>query len=89
MQICILDGEKIPDQDALHTLLAASLSFPDWYGRNLDALYDCLTDVQDETEIELRHMELLEKNLGKYAVFLWKVLKNAAGENPRVHIHIR
>lgn len=25
--------------------IAAALSFPDWFGRNLDALYDCLTDL--------------------------------------------
>lgn len=33
--------------DKLSTLdaIAAALSFPDWFGRNLDALYDCLTDL--------------------------------------------
>lgn len=25
--------------------IGAALSFPAWYGRNLDALYDCLTDL--------------------------------------------
>lgn len=25
--------------------IATALSFPDWFGRNLDALYDCLTDL--------------------------------------------
>jgi RNAse (barnase) inhibitor barstar len=25
--------------------IGAVLSFPDWYGRNLDALYDCLVDL--------------------------------------------
>lgn len=25
--------------------IGAALSFPDWYGRNLDALYDCLVDL--------------------------------------------
>ncbi|GAA5151280.1 MULTISPECIES: barstar family protein [Amycolatopsis] len=33
--------------DKLSTLdaIAEALSFPDWFGRNLDALYDCLTDL--------------------------------------------
>ncbi len=25
--------------------IADALSFPDWFGHNLDALYDCLTDL--------------------------------------------
>jgi RNAse (barnase) inhibitor barstar len=25
--------------------IGAVLNFPDWYGRNLDALYDCLVDL--------------------------------------------
>ena len=25
--------------------IAEALSFPDWFGHNLDALYDCLTDL--------------------------------------------
>ncbi|HJT03700.1 MAG TPA: barstar family protein [Pseudonocardiaceae bacterium] len=25
--------------------IGAAMNFPAWYGRNLDALYDCLTDL--------------------------------------------
>ncbi|WP_367131285.1 barstar family protein [Saccharothrix sp. HUAS TT1] len=31
-------------QDAI-AAIADALSFPDWFGHNLDALYDCLTDL--------------------------------------------
>jgi hypothetical protein len=31
----------------MHTDLAAALDFPDYYGRNLDALADCLGDVAE------------------------------------------
>ena len=55
MRICILDGETILDKDMLHDTLAAALDFPDWYGRNLDALYDCLTDLAEEKEIRFRN----------------------------------
>ena len=41
----VLDGaELISKRDALCGI-AAVLSFPEWAGRNLDALYDCLTDL--------------------------------------------
>jgi hypothetical protein len=34
------------DED-LHRDMAAALDFPDYYGRNLDALNDCMRDVVD------------------------------------------
>lgn len=37
----------------LHNLLADALSFPDWYGNNLDALYDCLTDLEAPVHLHL------------------------------------
>jgi RNAse (barnase) inhibitor barstar len=30
----------------MHEALAAGLEFPDYYGRNLDALNDCLSDIE-------------------------------------------
>lgn len=40
----------------LHDALALALDFPTWYGRNLDALYDCLTQLREDTVIELRSL---------------------------------
>ena len=39
----ILDGNLILDREMLHDVLAEELHLPVWYGRILDALYDCLT----------------------------------------------
>ena len=47
MLICILDGNNITNRETLHDTLATSLQLPDWYGRNLDALYDCLLDIRE------------------------------------------
>lgn len=85
MLICTLDGNNITDRDMLHDILSDSLRLPDWYGRNLDALYDCLTEIQEETEIRILHKETLEDHLGRHAMAVTKVLKEACGENPRIH----
>ena len=29
--------------------------FPDYYGGNLDALYDCLTDISSDTAVDIRY----------------------------------
>lgn len=39
-----LVGPVASKADALDAI-GAALSFPAWYGRNLDALYDCLVDL--------------------------------------------
>lgn len=84
MRICILDGERILDKDMLHDTLAGAMDFPDWYGRNLDALYDCLTDMPEETEIRIRNENALTEHLGNYAAALKKVIGAAAEENHRI-----
>ena len=39
----ILDGELMTDRPTVHDLLSEKLAFPEYYGRNLDALYDLLS----------------------------------------------
>lgn len=87
MRICVLDGIEIRDRGQLHALLASSLGFPDWYGRNLDALYDCLTtDTGEDIKIQILHRQALHEGLKGYAQVLEKVLHAAAEANPRLEI---
>ena len=58
---------------ALHDQLARELNFPQWYGRNLDALYDCMTVLSEPAELTLLWPELLPG--------LVQVLGDAAEEN--------
>lgn len=55
----ILDGELIKKQG--HDYLMEALNLPDYYGKNLDALYDCLTEM--ECEIELINAEKADKDI--------------------------
>jgi RNAse (barnase) inhibitor barstar len=41
----VLDGRLTVDKLSTLDAIGAALSFPDYFGRNLDALYDCLTDL--------------------------------------------
>ncbi|WP_026423069.1 barstar family protein [Actinokineospora inagensis] len=40
-----IDGAPLRTKAAVLTAFADALSFPDWFGHNLDALHDCLTDL--------------------------------------------
>lgn len=50
-----IDCSGITTAQQMHQLLAQALRFPQWYGHNLDALYDCLTESTEETLLILRH----------------------------------
>lgn len=84
--ICELDGRQITDCCALHDLLAEKLEFPDYYGRNLDALYDLLTEI--EGEIHVTYVTALETNLGAYGRGFLKVLEDAVQSNPALSVQI-
>ena len=43
------------DKAGLHLALKTALDFPHWYGNNLDALYDCLTEISEPTQLTLLH----------------------------------
>lgn len=55
MKEVLIDCTGITEKDALIQLFAKSLAFPDWSGTNLDALYDCLTDLPESTHVTLRN----------------------------------
>lgn len=77
-----LDGEMIRDKIQFHSWLAGELGFPAWYGANLDALYDRLTDICEETSLVIVHSDRLAETLGPYKERLLEVLCRAARDNP-------
>ncbi|MGN7455483.1 barstar family protein [Paenibacillus pasadenensis] len=44
MRELLLDGSKLQAWNDIHDWFAEQFGFPEHYGRNLDALYDCLGD---------------------------------------------
>ena len=42
-----LDCRRIHDWDSFHDVFADVFGFPSFYGRNMDAWIDCMTDLDD------------------------------------------
>lgn len=46
---------NIPSSKAeLHEYLMEMMVFPEYYGKNLDALYDCLSDIDEPTAVAIQ-----------------------------------
>lgn len=57
MKEVIIDCAQITDEAQLHQALFEALSLPEWYGHNLDALFDCLTELWEETHLILQNWD--------------------------------
>lgn len=77
-----LDGRLMREREAAHDHLQERLQLPDYYGRNLDALYDCLTDICQPMTIILEHAD----HLDAYGSQIVKTLHEAANKNPALTI---
>ena len=80
MEITI-DCGGIATKRELHEQIAEALSFPDWYGHNLDALMDCLTDLEDTT-VTLMGCD----RVGFDAQDFWDTFEDAERENPELTV---
>ena len=52
-----IESSAFSDADRLHDELAFKLGLPSWYGRNLDALLDCLSSIGDSQSNLCCHWE--------------------------------
>ncbi|MBR2888881.1 MAG: barstar family protein [Oscillospiraceae bacterium] len=77
-----IDCAAIGTRPQLHEALARTLDFPEWYGHNLDALYDQLTAISGETRLILEHWDTFA-TLGRG---FRRVLEDAAEKNPNFQV---
>jgi ribonuclease inhibitor len=85
MKEIVIDCRLIPDAPALHRTLAEALGFPEWYGHNLDALHDCLTEISEDTKLTLQDFD----HLGTFRAGFRVVLNAAEEENSHLFVYIQ
>lgn len=81
MKQVTLNGKKMTDISSAHDYIAQKLGFPEYYGKNLDALADCVSEYCLDKYIRFTHFDEAEKNLGDYAERLVEVFTDIAEEN--------
>ena len=84
--IVVIDGKNIKDKVTLHAYLKEQCNFPEYYGSNMDALYDVLTERFEPLEIRVEHAEELKEILCGYGEAFIETLQDAAAENKNLTI---
>lgn len=65
MKYVFLDGEKIGSNAAMHRVFAEALGFPEYYGKNLDALHDLLTETPEPLTVIAVNTEALQAHISR------------------------
>ena len=84
-----LNAKRMATREDAHAHIKARLRLPGWYGHNLDALNDCLGEINRPTRIIVRFAPSLRESLGDYGTKILDVLERAAEENPNLQISFR
>ena len=81
-----LDLTHFEEKVSLHRYLKETLDFPFYYGANLDALHDCLTELREPVALRVIHAHALRESLGGYASNLGHVLYDCERENEKLTV---
>lgn len=95
-----LDFSRCEDRSDVHAYLKEQFGFPDYYGNNLDALYDVLGDIAEDMDIVFAEDE--DGSCGEWVVDsgvaarsdemnrllknVRRVIEDAAEENSHLHV---
>ena len=72
----VLDGTRMGDRTELHAELKQKLSLPEYYGNNLDALNDCLSERREKELIVIEHAGMWLRSGEGYALSLLRVFSD-------------
>ena len=71
----IIDFTNVKYYLQVHEIIKEALDFPDYYGKNWDAFWDCLTDmVGRSVHIEIRGLDVLKEKFPETAETLIECL---------------
>ncbi|RKM58302.1 barnase inhibitor [Butyrivibrio sp. X503] len=81
-----IDLSEVMTKEELQDILVKELPLPDYYGKNLDALNDVLTESGNGWNIIFYNTKFAAVKLGKYFDALKRLCKEAAEDMPELKI---
>lgn len=86
MKKVILNGKRMITKEKTHAYLKRKFNFPDYYGRNLDALWDLLSVWDKELLIVIINKADVIENLEAYGNSLLKLFDELDDENRNISV---
>lgn len=83
-----LDGSEFESAREVHEFLAEELELPSWYGKNLDALYDMLTELCEDTRIVVKLSGVKDEKLLDYFQRMAEVMEDAADVSEYLEVEV-
>lgn len=80
MKEIVLDIDNVCGADEFYDLLGKQIELPAYFGRNLDALHDVLTEQPETIKITLVNTDVMEAMAPKFLRKLKRMLEDIANE---------
>ena len=81
-----IDGKLIEDEKGFYVSLIEQIDMGDYFGKNLDALYDSLSrNVERPVHIRWKNHELSEKKLGKLFLIIKDIMSDISKEDEETY----
>lgn len=79
-----LKATRLKSKTSAHKYLKEQLALPDYYGANLDALWDCLMEIDSPTTIRITGLDALGGEMG-FVDDLVELFSDAQDENEMIN----
>ena len=83
MKVLIIDAANFTTKAAAHENIAKILDFPAYYGKNLDALADLLSELPRDVSVVMLNSDAARKLIGGYAEGITETFADVLGSKGR------
>lgn len=83
----MIDGARMTSKEAVYSQLNRLFCFPNYFGNNLDALWDVLTEETEATTIYFKNVATLREQLDGYGEKLIRLFQNLEKRTDNYTVH--